>query len=81
MRVLAGRGWWRRGRALAAWVAGAAGRALPLPWPPGAGTRGALDRLYSSAARQVTAPGSFSSVLKSGRVPLEGLEVGRASSD
>ncbi|XP_036273177.2 translation factor GUF1, mitochondrial isoform X2 [Pipistrellus kuhlii] len=61
MRLPAGRGWWR-GRALAAWVPGAAGRAPPppppLPGPPGARVRGAaaarraLDRLYSSAARQ-----------------------------
>ncbi|XP_059528017.1 translation factor GUF1, mitochondrial isoform X2 [Myotis daubentonii] len=55
MRVLAGRGWWR-GRALAAWVTWAPGRALP--WPPGARTGGAagdswaLDRLCSSAARK-----------------------------
>ncbi|XP_074180730.1 translation factor GUF1, mitochondrial isoform X2 [Rhinolophus sinicus] len=52
MWILAGRSW-RRGRALAAWVTGAACRVLPTPRP--SRCRGAaadsrnLDRLYSSA--------------------------------
>lgn len=83
MRILAGRGWWR-GRALAAWVTGAPGRALP--WAPGARTGGAaghsraLDRPCSSAARKVTAASVLaSSVWETGRELPEGLEAGRTS--
>lgn len=78
MRILAGPGWWR-GSALAAWVARAACRGLP--WYPGARTRGAagnswaLDRLYSSAERKVTAsPFLISYVLNIGRVLLTHVE-------
>nr|KAF6431317.1 GUF1-like protein, GTPase [Rousettus aegyptiacus] len=55
MRILVGRGWWR-GRAITAWVSGAACRMLPWPLPAlsrgAAAHSGALERRYSSAERK-----------------------------